>query len=161
MKRLVISIICTVAILIAPVALFAADHVIDKSKNPQFLFVLSAESGTYADGKLTLDNVPLVVYFSDRPNRIAGHISLRKLVESWGKGADSFKADPPNATLSIYNESGNKDVVVELTAPRIKEGTSNSISFQVRVLLGEMPEIFSPCSLFVDVFAKNALPTFD
>jgi hypothetical protein len=148
MKRLVISIICTVAILIAPVALFAADHVIDKSKNPQFLFVLSAESGTYADGKLTLDNVPLVVYFSDRPKRIAGHMSLERLIDSWNKGSDSFKKDPPNATLSIFDENGNKNIVLELQKPIM---SGKTISFNVRALQGSVPSEFAACSLFIDI----------
>jgi len=108
-------------------------NVIDDSKKPQFLFVLSAESGTYEDDKLTLKGVPLVVYFSDRPHRIAGHMTVEKLVKLWSKGMDSFKADPPNATLSIFDGSGNKSAVVEISNPVLMKET---ISFNLIKILG-------------------------
>ncbi len=89
------------------------------------------------------------MYFSDRPYRIAGHISLKKFVEQWGKGADSFKADPPNATLSIFNEKGNKNVVVELSIPQLK---GNTLIYKIRVLEGNIPKSFKPSSLFIDMY---------
>ena len=87
-----------------------ADDVISSKENPEFLYVLSATSGSFEGDTLTLRDVPLVIYFSDRPNRIAGHMSLKKFVKLWGKGKNSFKKDPPNATLSIFNKKRNKDV---------------------------------------------------
>ena len=135
-----------------------ADHVIDESENPGFLFVMSAVSGSCDGETLTLTGVPAVVYFSDRPYRIAGHLSVEKFVELWGEGADSFAADPPNATLSIYDAGGNNDVVIELAgAPDI---SGDSVIFEVRVLLGNLPEVLSASSLFIDVFTKNLAPTF-
>lgn len=128
------------------------DHVIDSSKNPSFLFVLSARSGTFKDGKLTLKDVPLVVYFSDRPDRIAGHLSLEKFVELWGKGPDSFKADPPNATISIFDESGNNDVVLELSNLQLK---GNTLTFEVRVLEGNTTKSFGRASLFIDLYFNS------
>jgi len=125
----------------------AAGHVIDSKENPEYLFVLSASSGSYDGETLTLNDVPLVIYFSDRPERIAGHMSLEKFVESWGQGADGFKTDPPNATLSILAEEGSEDVVVELSNPVVQ---GNSIKLDVRVLNGKMPSNFDVCSLFVD-----------
>ena len=109
-----------------------AGHVIDSKENPEYLFVLSAESGSFDGETLTLKGVPNVIYFSDRPNRIAGHMSLEKFVELLGKGTDSFKADPPNATLSLLDESGNKDVVIELSNPQLKGDT---LTFKVRIRL--------------------------
>ena len=116
---------------------------------PSYLFVLSGESGSFEGDTLTLNDVPLVVYFSDRPYRVAGHMSLEKFVELWGKGSDSFKADPPNATLSIFGEQGNKDVVVELMEPRIKEAT---LVFRVRLLKGNIAKSFGAASIFIDAF---------
>jgi len=75
-----------------------AEHVIDDSKEPRYLFVISGTSGSLDGDTLTLNGVPNVIYFSDRPARIAGHISLEKFVYSWNKGSDSFKADPPCPT---------------------------------------------------------------
>ena len=85
-----------------------AEHVIDDSKNTGYLYVISGTSGSLEGDALTLNGVPNVVYFSDRPNRIAGHLSLSNFVEMWDKGVDSFKADPPNATLSLLNKEGAK-----------------------------------------------------
>ncbi len=58
-----------------------AENVIDDSKNPGYLFVISGMSGSLDGDKLTLNGVPNVIYFSDRPDRVAGHLSLKKFVE--------------------------------------------------------------------------------
>ena len=122
-----------------------ADHVIDDSKNPQYLFVLSAKSGTLKDGKLTLKDVPLVIYFSDRPNRIAGHMSVEQFVKMWGEGKDSFKVDPPNAALSVFDRSGSKTAIVELSTPEVRD---TAVVFIARTIKGPIPPTFceGPCS---------------
>jgi len=132
-----------------------AGHVIDSKDKPEYLFVLSSESGSFAGDTLALTDVPLVVYFSDRPNRIAGHTSLTSFVEAWGKGTNSFKVDPPNATLSIMNESGNQDVIVEISNPQLQ---GDSLTFNVRVLEGEILESFGPSSLFIDLSLNDPNP---
>ena len=114
-----------------------AENVIDDSKNPQYLFTLAAKSGTLDGDKLTLKGIPLVVYFSDRPNRIAGHITLEKFVGMWDKGVDNFDVDPPDAELAIYYESGDKHAVLIISAPEVK---GDSISFIVRVFAESIPE---------------------
>ncbi|MCP4229150.1 MAG: hypothetical protein GY771_03255 [bacterium] len=134
-------------VLTATATAVLANHAIDESENPQYLFVLSAESGTYEDGKLTLKSVPAVLYFSDRPNRIAGHISLEEFVKIWGEGIDSFKADPPNATLSILEEDGNTDIIVELMNPLLIE---NGVTFDITILDGKIPVSFGSSALFID-----------
>ena len=123
------------------------NHVINENENPRFLFVLSAESGSFEGDVLTLTGVPMVIYYSDRPDRIAGHISLKKFVENWNKGSDSFMADPPNATLSILNEEGNENAIVELSNPEIK---GNVVEFDVRLLYGSIEPEFSTSGLFID-----------
>ncbi|MCP4229151.1 MAG: hypothetical protein GY771_03260 [bacterium] len=147
------TILAIYLVLTAATTIVLADHVIDESETPQFLFVLSAESGSYDGETLKLTGVPSVVYFSDRPYRIAGHISLGEFVKLWGEGADDFTADPPNATLSIYNESGDIDVVIEITGtPDI---SSESVVFPVKVLLGDLPDMISASSLFIDMLTSN------
>ncbi len=51
-----------------------ADHVIDATKKHQFLFVQSVKSGSLVGGSLTLRGAPLVIYFTNRPSRIAGQM---------------------------------------------------------------------------------------
>ncbi len=134
-----------------------SEHVINEGKKPQFLFVMSAKSGSFDGKTVTLNDVPTVIYFSDRPNRIAGHVSLNKFVENWNKGSDSFKADPPNATLSIFDEQGNIDVVIEISNPQMQ---GESLKFNVSVLSGNLPKTMEESSLFVDrLLEVNGLRT--
>ena len=78
-------------------------------KAVQVLFVQNAAGLSFADGKLTLRNVePLTVCFSDRPERLAGHMPTKDLVPMWSEGKDSFLKDPPNATVSILQGRGKQ-----------------------------------------------------
>jgi len=138
--------IFTVMLMLLPGFVFA-EHVIDDSKEPGYLFVLSGTSGSLEGDTLTLNGVPNVIYFSDRPARKAGHISLEKFVESWNKGSDSFKADPPNATLSVLNKEGAKNVVVELKSVEQKRG---SVIFKVEVLEGKVNRELYSGVLYID-----------
>ena len=131
-----------------------AEHVIDDSKNTGYLFVISGTSGSLKGDTLTLNGVPNVIYFSDRPNRIAGHLSLLEFIEMWDKGVDSFKADPPNATLSVLTKDGAKNVVVELMSVEQKRG---SVVFKVVVPDGRLPVSFEASSLYMDVSYPGAL----
>jgi len=126
-----------------------ANPVINEVDAPKFLYTMSAKSGTYENGRLTLNEVPLVVYFSDRPARISGQLSIQVFTQGWGTGTDSFKNDPPNATLSILGKDGNQNIVVELSEPDVKV-MEGKISFKVRVLDGELPTSFEQSTLFID-----------
>ena len=56
-----------------------------------------------SDGVLTLSGVsPATLYFSDRPERVVGHMTNEQFVEGWSLGEDNFAADPPNAVLSLH-----------------------------------------------------------
>ncbi len=151
MRHTTIVGIFTVMLTLLPGLVFA-EHVIDDSKNTGYLFVISGTSGSLDGDKLTLNGVPNVLYFSDRPARKVGHISLEKFVESWNKGSESFKADPPNATLSLSTKDGAKNVVVELMSAEQKSG---SVVFKVAVLEGMGPERFKMSTLFIDLFVGN------
>jgi hypothetical protein len=126
-----------------------AKHVIDDSKNPGYLFVISGTSGLLDGDTLTLSGVPNVIYFSDRPARIAGHMSLPEFIEMWDKGINNFKADPPNATLSVVKKKEEKNIVVELLSAKQKNG---SVVFKYRVIEGEMPKTIEQFSLFIDLY---------
>src|SRR6185503_4263318 len=66
-------------------------------KKVQILFVQTARGAPLANGKLTLMGVsPTTVFFSDRQNRIAGHMATPEIVPLWSEGSDSFLKDPPN-----------------------------------------------------------------
>src|SRR6266566_563439 len=69
----------------------------------QLMFVQTAED-LKADGDtLRLVNVgQQTLYFSDRPVRVAGHLTMPAYLDEWkaGEGPDNFGSDPPNATIS-------------------------------------------------------------
>lgn len=132
-----------------------AEHVVDDSKEPSYLFVLSAASGSLEGDTLTLNGVPNVIYFSDRPDRLAGHFSLEKFVESWNKGSDSFKADPPNATLSVLKKEGAKNAVIELKGVEQKNG---SLYFKVVEQEGNVTRSFEAAGLFIDGRINTNVP---
>ncbi|MEK6224148.1 MAG: hypothetical protein N2A97_04715 [Thermodesulfobacteriales bacterium] len=137
-----------------------AEHVIDDSKNTGYLFVISGTSGSLDGGTLTLNGVPNVIYFSDRPARKAGHMSVSEFVEMWHKGDDSFKADPPNATLSVLKKDEALNLTIELmTVERTAPGT---LVFKVTMLrTGQISEDGPPrgfvgdATLFIDNIYKN------
>ena len=73
-------------------------------KQADFLFVQSAKGMSFdtATQKLTLHDVsPITLFFSDRPERIAGNMKTAAFVPFWSTGTDSFLKDPPNADISI------------------------------------------------------------
>lgn len=113
----------------------------------QMLFVQSTTGGSYDGKTLTLNSVPSTTYFSDRPNRIVGHMGTASFVDQWAKGKDSFKTDPPNAVLSVLAEDGINDSVIELSSPQLK---GDRISYQVKLLDGKPPMKFTTASLFID-----------
>jgi len=125
--------------------LVSAENVVDDSKKPQYLFTLASKSGTFKGDTLTLKGVPLVVYFSDRPVRVAGHITLEEFLGMWDMGVDNFKNNPPN--LAIYEENGDKHAVLIITKPEVK---GDNISFKVKLIGENIPESFEHSTLFID-----------
>src|SRR6187200_3315379 len=81
------------------------------------LFVQSAHGAEHVDGRLVLKSVtPSTIYFSDRPQRVVGHLGTAEFVEFWGEGEDSFAEDPPNAVLAFIaaGESVPEEVIIEI-----------------------------------------------
>lgn len=121
---------------------------------PMFMFVQLADDlkTDPAASTLRLVNVnQQTVYFSDRPVRLAGHLKMADYLKEWTKaeGADNFKADPPNATLSVY-EPGQVDntlAVVELSHP-VLDGAD--LVYSYKLLDGAMPKSGGAATLFID-----------
>jgi hypothetical protein len=119
---------------------------------PQLMFVQTAEDMKADDKTLRLVNVgKQTVFFSDRPERIAGHIAMPAYLEEWtaAAGKDNFSNDPPNATLSVY-EPGAKEnalAVVEISHP-VVEG--NDLVYHYKLIDGPMPKSGGATALFID-----------
>ena len=123
----------------------------------EMLFVQSAKGASLENGKLTLRAVsPTTVFFSDRPARIAGHMTTDELIALWGEGKNSFLKDPPNATLSSFTPDGKvTNAVLELKTPALP---GEQMTYNVRVLQGKVPEEAQAASLFIDVIGMPLTP---
>ncbi|MGO4389721.1 hypothetical protein AB4Z46_00075 [Variovorax sp. M-6] len=128
------------------------------AKQADFLFVQTANRMTYdkTNGKLTLLGVsPVTVFFSDRPERIAGNMATAAFVPFWSKGKDSFLSDPPNADISIIEGNSMRQVVVVLQSPVLK---GSALSYTAQVLKGSMPAKGAEISVFIDVIGMPMTP---
>ena len=123
------------------------------------MFVQTAQ-GIESDGaKLTLQGItPSTLYFSDRPQRVVGHMATTDFVDLWAIGDNSFETDPPNAVLSFLEPGADVpvDAVVVLTAPNLT-GDGN-LSYSIEVLEGAVPAHTGPVTLFIDPFGRPLSP---
>jgi hypothetical protein len=146
--------ITTAAIAAATSSLSAA---LAQAKEGDFLFVQNAGSMTYANGKLTLRGVsPVTIFFTDRPERIAGNMPTKAFVPFWSEGKNSFAKDNPNANLSILEpDKYVADIVLTLSNP-VLQGVD--LSYDVKVLEGMLPAKGGPVSLFIDIIGMPLTP---
>lgn len=135
----------------------AADPVgASNPKEIEALFVQTAHSMSYDDGVLTLHGLtPTALMFSDRPDRVTGHIPSGEFIDSWDKGEDSFASNPPNAVLSIFQPDHVQDVVVVLTSPELNGA---DLTYGVDILDGEMPATGGEAALFIDIIGRPLSP---
>jgi len=125
-------------------------------KSVEYLYVQTAHSISFKDDKLTLHGVgPTTLFFSDRPERITGHGTTEEMVNAWSEGDESFADDPPNATLSILEAEEIQDVVVVISDPVL---SGSKLTYNVRVLDGELPAHGGASSLFIDTVGRPLTP---
>jgi hypothetical protein len=120
------------------------------------LFVMNARGASLQGQTLTLAGVsPSSIVFADRPVRAAGHLPTEALLEEWTTG--DFAKDAPNATVSVLSKDGSSahDVVVELKSPHL-DGVL--LTFDVRVLEGDLAGADGPASVFVDIIGMPFTP---
>ena len=130
----------------------------EPAKQADFLFVQTANGMTFdkASNKLTLKGVsPITVFFTDRPERIAGNMKTSAFVPFWSEGKDSFLSNPPNADISIVEGKTLRQVVAELQAPKLKGA---DLSYTLKILQGDMPAKGAEVSVFIDVIGMPLTP---
>lgn len=118
---------------------------------------------------LTLQGAPSqTVFFSDRPERVAGAVSTQRFLETLDFSPDN----PPNAALVIGTDDGSSVVILELTDP-VYDPDAATLTFITKILeidtleatgygfttdpLGPdaYPPEFGPASLFIDSTGCN------
>ena len=123
------------------------------------MFVQIARTVTSDKTTLTLQDVsPSTLHFSDRPERVVGHMTTEQFVEQWTEGPNSFFEDPPNAVLSYVelDEDTPSDAVVVLRDP-VAAGSSLSYSFEV-LCVGAVPAESGVVTWFIDPLGRPLSP---
>ena len=123
------------------------------------LFVQNAKAITFDGSQVTLkDADPNLIWFCDRPEREAGHITRDAFMKIVTQGENSFTENPPNAAISIFDP--DKDVisvVVELHSKPISRG--DDLIFPVKVLDGKLPNKGGAVTMFIDPIGVPISPT--
>jgi hypothetical protein len=130
----------------------------EQLETEESMFVQTAQGIESTDDTLTLRGItPSTLYFSDRPQRVVGHMTTADFVDLWGIGDNSFESDPPNAVLSFLEPGADvpDDTVIVLKEPNLGGG---ELTYSIEVLDGSVPEYAGPVTLFIDPFGRPLSP---
>jgi chemotaxis protein histidine kinase CheA len=119
----------------------------------QALFVQTSKGVVLDEAARTLTLTglnPATLFFANRPDKDAGHLSTGEFLQLWGEGDNSFRVQPPNATLSVVPPGSEQPalVVVTLMNPRV---SGDDLTYDIILLDGGLPERAGPASLFIDI----------
>jgi len=134
------------------------DQQIEKLAAQESMFVQTARRISSDGATVTLHDVtPATLYFSDRPDRVVGHMTTADFVELWGEGDNSFATDPPNAVLAFVEGGADApaDAVIVINEPKLQDG---QLSYSIDVLEGPVPAQSGPVTLFIDPFGRPLSP---
>jgi hypothetical protein len=122
------------------------------------MFVQTAREMTSAAQSITLHGLGhATLFFSDRPQRVVGHMTARQFIAAWGEGNNSFAEDPPNAVISFLSEGDDapEDAVVVLKDPRLQ---GDNLTYGIDLLEGSLPARAVMCTVFIDPFGRPLSP---
>ncbi len=122
------------------------------------MFVQTAQSMTADAGSVTLHGLSkATLFFSDRPQRVVGHLTAGQFIDEWDKGENSFADDPPNAVLSFLDGAGDTpdDAIVVINNPKL---VGDDLTYSIEILEGSLPAAADSCSLFIDPFGRPLSP---
>jgi hypothetical protein len=131
---------------------------LSEMEDNQAMFVQTAQEVSSGGGRLTLRGLaPSTLYFSDRPQRVVGHLSTAQFVDLWDEGDNSFAEDPPNAVLAFLEPGDDvpEHAVVVLQDPSVDDG---AVSYAIDVLEGPVPSATGPATLFIDPLGRPMTP---
>jgi hypothetical protein len=75
-------------------------------------------------------------------------------LKTWKEGRDNFGADPPNATLSVYEPGRAEQTLVVVTIMKpVVDGAD--LLYSYKVLDGKMPASGGAATLFIDWFGPG------
>ena len=122
-----------------------------KQRKVSVLFVLEGQSAQMApvegqDGTYTF-TMPIrtakqpVIWFTDRPARDAGTLSMRSFVGLWSeKGTNTFATDPPNVAIAYTSGGKQKTFIATMTSPVIIPPTATPGTAKLQATMTAVPE---------------------
>ena len=134
------------------------DDIEQTLEDVEALFAQTAREMTCDGDKVTFHGAsPATLYFSDRPQRVVGHLTTKKFIEEWGEGENSFAADPPNAVISFVEKGDQtpEDAIVVLKDPQLE---GDKLTYTVDMLEGTLPPKGELVSVFIDPFGRPLSP---
>ncbi len=134
------------------------DDIEKQLEDIEAMFVQVARNMTTDGDKVTFHGLsPATLFFSDRPQRVVGHLTARQFVEEWDKGENSFAEDPPNGVISFLaaGDETPEDAIVVLKDPALK---GDDITYSFDILEGSLPAKAESCSVFIDPFGRPLSP---
>ena len=134
------------------------ETLIEELETEESMFVQTAQGIDSTGGTLTMRGItPSTLYFSDRPQRVVGHMTTEDFVDLWGAGDNSFETDPPNAVLAFLQPGADApaDAVIVIEEPHL---TNGDLSYTIEVLEGAVPAHTGPVTLFIDPFGRPLSP---
>ena len=124
----------------------------------EMLFVQNAKGMVFDGSRLTLKGAnPNIIFFCDRPERTAGHLTREAFMKMVNEGENSFESNPPNAAISIF---GLENTVTEVVVTLIEqpETSGDDFIFTVKVLEGELPDQGGAVAMFIDPIGRPLSP---
>jgi len=101
---------------------------------------VEGQAGTYTFTMPIRTAKQPVIWFTDRPARDAGTLSMRNFVGLWSANAThTFATDPPNVAI-VYTSGGTqKTFIATMTSPVIIPSTANSLTL-LQATMTAVPE---------------------
>ncbi|MGD9123869.1 MAG: hypothetical protein PVG60_02190 [Desulfarculaceae bacterium] len=120
-----------------------------------YSYILSGDSGTYADGMLTLNGLtPYATRYLDQSQRYADHLALEEFWPFWDQGRAFYEVD---LVSFLTMKNGSELKTYQFVVHEVQAG-EDGVSAQVEIIGTPPPESFENASLFFDdgIYQENA-----
>lgn len=131
--------------LVLPALCFADALIEDQDTSLELIYIQQAKVAELSQNPNRLDTYLLkvsgsdktLVYFSDKPDRVAGTLSLSQFVKGWQNNS-SLQEDQPNAVISYVSfepaiDAGVGADILQLSNPEYDAGT-DTVTFTAKPL---------------------------
>ena len=136
--------------LLIATALMLTTPIMADEDQKSWLFVQTASGFSLAGSQLTVPYEREVFAFTDRPDRLYGHLNAHEFEALWQTGEDDFGSNPPNAVLTWVADGEVHEAEIELMGVQVGE-RGRSIIYQIKSeAADDIPAHAEQVSLFID-----------